>query len=85
MSFRVSSKTLKELENNPKLILIEKPLCEPNMKDLEVLYQKSKKSNTKILVGYNHIVSKASLKLKDYFKIKYYFFEYLQILKISLI
>ena len=57
---------LKELENNPKLILIEKPLCEPNMNDLDILYEKSKKINTKILVGYNHIVSKASLKLKDY-------------------
>jgi predicted dehydrogenase len=56
---------LKELENMPKLILIEKPLSEPSMKGLFDLYMKSKNSKTKILIGYNHVVSAASLKLES--------------------
>lgn len=57
---------LKELENEPKIILIEKPLCEPTMKDLDILFEASKNTSTKILVGYNHIVSKASQRLDNY-------------------
>ena len=62
---------LKELENLPKLILIEKPLCEPAMKDLDLLYKLSKNTNTIILVGYNHVVSKAAFKMKQFLKEDY--------------
>ena len=57
---------IKELENSPKIILIEKPLCEPSMKNLDLLYNLSKNSNTKVLVGYNHVVSKANINLQNY-------------------
>lgn len=57
---------IQELNNNPKLILIEKPLCEPSMYELDKLYNLSKTSNTRILVGYNHVVSSASIKFKDF-------------------
>ena len=62
---------LRELENNPKVILIEKPLCEPAMKDLDLLFEASKKTNTKILVGYNHVVSKAAQQLDTYLTADY--------------
>lgn len=62
---------LKELENNPKVILIEKPLCEPAMKDLDLLFEASKNTNTKILVGYNHVVSKAAQELNKYLSTDY--------------
>jgi len=39
---------------NPKLMLIEKPLCQPNMNGLDELKQKIEHSDTTVLVGFNH-------------------------------
>lgn len=39
---------------NPKIILIEKPLCRPDLNGLKELQSELIKTNTKILVGYNH-------------------------------
>jgi len=48
----VATKVLEDIK--PKAILIEKPLCPPNMKGLKSLKDKESKSNTTVLVGYNH-------------------------------
>ena len=37
-----------------KIILIEKPLCPPDLNGLSLLQEKLLGSNTKVLVGYNH-------------------------------
>ena len=39
---------------NPKIILIEKPLCPPDMNGLRDFQAKIDNSNTTVLVGYNH-------------------------------
>lgn len=48
----IASKVLQEIK--PNVILIEKPLCPPGMKGLETLKGIRAKSNTTVLVGYNH-------------------------------
>jgi predicted dehydrogenase len=47
---------IEELESKtaPKILLIEKPLCSPNLQELERIITVSKSSKTKVLVGYNH-------------------------------
>jgi predicted dehydrogenase len=43
------------LESNPpKLLLIEKPLCPPSLKDCETLLTKAKEVGTHVFVAYNH-------------------------------
>lgn len=48
----IATKVLEEIK--PKIILIEKPLCPPNIIGLEFLQNKIVQSNTRVLVGYNH-------------------------------
>lgn len=50
---------LQALKAKPKYILIEKPLCLPDLINAQKLYSMSKKSNTKIFIGYDHTVSKS--------------------------
>lgn len=45
-------KTLKE--ETPKVLLIEKPLCTPDLKNAQALFEASEASDTTVLVGYNH-------------------------------
>jgi len=42
----------------PPILLIEKPLCTPDLKGYEVLLSASRNKNTKILTGYNHVLTK---------------------------
>ncbi|QQG37870.1 MAG: Gfo/Idh/MocA family oxidoreductase [Candidatus Kaiserbacteria bacterium] len=51
---------LQALKEKPKLILLEKPLCEPTAKGLKELVEKAKKQGTILLVGYDHGVAEAS-------------------------
>ena len=60
---------LKELEETrPKVLLIEKPLCDPSLKNCKKLWEISKKSHTKILVGYNHNLTAQSIEAKRLLK-----------------
>lgn len=52
------------IEENPKAILVEKPLCSPNNNEIEIL-TKIENSNIPIFVGYDHVVSKASNKITE--------------------
>ena len=54
----------KALNEHPKGIMIEKPLCSPNSEYLIEILELKKQSKTKIFVGYDHAVSKSV----DYFK-----------------
>lgn len=55
----------------PKLILLEKPLSSPDLKGIETLVTIAKEKNVQICVGYNHIVSKASLYLNQFLTTDY--------------
>ncbi len=61
---------LKALDYQPKAILIEKPLCTPSKEGLEEFIKKSHISKTKLFVGYNHVVGKASNKVAELVKKK---------------
>ena len=62
---------IKVLESNPpKLILIEKPLCTPNLNDLFILKELACKKGVEVCVGYNHIVSEAAKYIEKYLNIE---------------
>ena len=50
---------LEAINENPKAILVEKPLCVPSNIEIETL-SKIENTNIPIFVGYDHVVSKAS-------------------------
>ncbi len=54
---------LEALNQNPKAIIIEKPLCTPDLKNVDKLKKMSIQKNIPIFVGYDHIVGEASEKL----------------------
>src|SRR5690606_2107940 len=45
---------LDALEENPRAILIEKPLCPPDLKGCAELWEKSQSGSTRVFVGYDH-------------------------------
>lgn len=48
-------------KNPPKVILVEKPMLTPNMKDAQELYRLSRSKNVTITVGYNHALTQNTL------------------------
>ncbi len=51
---------LEALKENPKALLIEKPLCSPSLDGAETLKTRVSESNTLAFVGYDHVVGKAA-------------------------
>lgn len=51
---------LEALEERPKAILIEKPVCCPDLAGADKLYKRAKELGIPIFVGYDHVVGKAS-------------------------
>jgi predicted dehydrogenase len=51
---------IKSLEESPGAILIEKPLCTPCLERSNELFEMSKRSNTIICVGYDHVLGMAT-------------------------
>ena len=51
---------LKALQEKPKAILIEKPLCSPNLQDAETLRRLASDAHVSVFVGYDHVVGKAA-------------------------
>lgn len=50
---------LEALKEKPKLMLLEKPLCGPEAKDLKKLVALAKKQKTMLVVGYDHGVAES--------------------------
>ena len=51
---------LEALTENPKALLIEKPLCPPSLDGAETLKTQVSESNTFAFVGYDHVVGQAA-------------------------
>lgn len=51
----------------PQVLLIEKPLCPPSLKDCERLAQIARKAGTRVLVGYNHTLTSNTLLAEQWF------------------
>jgi len=56
---------LKALDEEPRAILIEKPICEPSLSGANELISLSEKNNIKIFSGYNHVLGEASDKFSN--------------------
>lgn len=56
---------IKSLAEQPKAILIEKPLCTPDLHKANELFTLSQNSNTIICVGYDHVLGMASRKIEE--------------------
>lgn len=56
---------LEALKEAPRAILIEKPICTPEMKNVEDFLKIYKSNKTKVFVGYDHVLGDASQKVKE--------------------
>ena len=52
------------IKENPRAILVEKPLCSPNLKEINIL-KELVSLRTPIFVGYNHIVGPSVTKIVE--------------------
>ncbi len=59
---------MQALRESPKAILIEKPLCPPSLDGAQEVCETARTSTTKIFVGYNHVVGKATQKVEELIK-----------------
>ena len=57
-----------ELKNKPKGILVEKPVCRPNLKEINKVEKIIQNSKTRIFVGYNHVISEGVKKVTNLVK-----------------
>jgi predicted dehydrogenase len=51
---------LEALDGEPKALLIEKPVCTPDLADADVLLAKAKAKHCSLFVGYDHVVGAAA-------------------------
>jgi predicted dehydrogenase len=51
---------LEALNENPKAILVEKPLCGPDLEELNTLINMAEQRGIKLFTGYDHVVGKAT-------------------------
>ena len=56
------------LEETPNGILVEKPLCEPAMKNVQRLVESSKRLKIPVFTGYDHVVGQAAEKCSELLK-----------------
>ena len=51
---------LSALKENPRAILVEKPLCKPDLELADEFYRAVQDSGVKVFVGYDHVVGRAT-------------------------
>jgi predicted dehydrogenase len=52
------------LREKPRAVLIEKPLCPPDLSQTQELHLASKASGARVFVGYNHVIAPALVELE---------------------
>ncbi len=57
---------LEALDESPRALQIEKPLCPPDLQGASRLVQVAEQSSTTAFVGYDHLVGKATRRLEQY-------------------
>ncbi len=58
------------IKEGAKTILVEKPLCTPDLAGAQELLNEANESGCSIFVGYDHAISKSALIMSDYLKQK---------------
>lgn len=56
---------LEALEENPRAIQVEKPVCMPDLEGANELYTKARAQNVPVFVGYDHVVGSAAAKVDE--------------------
>ncbi len=56
---------MQALKENPRAILIEKPLCPPDLKGAQELWQAAQTGSTRVFVGYDHAVGAAAQNVEN--------------------
>jgi predicted dehydrogenase len=51
------------VKEGAKIVLVEKPLCTPDLNGAQELYDEAKKANCKVFVGYDHAISKSAISM----------------------
>ena len=60
LAFNRCSQFLLRIVREAKAILIEKPVCGPDLVGANELYDRAKREGVEILVGYDHVVGKSA-------------------------
>jgi len=55
---------LSALDEKPKAILVEKPVCTPDLAGAQTLWERSNAENIPVFVGYDHVVGVASVNVE---------------------
>jgi len=59
---------LKAIEERPRALQIEKPLCLPSLEDAQTLWEIAQSAKIPVFVGYDHVVGKAAKKAEEILK-----------------
>ena len=59
---------LAAVQERPRAVLVEKPLCTPDLKGAQALFESAAVNNVAVFTGYDHVVGKASLRFGDIVK-----------------
>ncbi|MDZ4816284.1 MAG: Gfo/Idh/MocA family oxidoreductase [Verrucomicrobiota bacterium] len=59
---------IEALKEEPRAILIEKPLCPPDLAGADELWIRTIESRTRVYCGFDHVVGKAALKFAEIFQ-----------------
>jgi predicted dehydrogenase len=56
------------VKEGAKTVLVEKPLCTPDLSGAQELYEEAAEANCAVFVGYDHAIAKSSLRMAKYIK-----------------
>jgi predicted dehydrogenase len=56
---------LQVLKEKPQVIIIEKPICPPALEQAQELWERSGELDTRVYVGYDHVVGKATERVEQ--------------------
>jgi predicted dehydrogenase len=56
---------IKALEEAPKALLIEKPICGPDLARAQELFELAAAGNTEVFTGYDHVIGKVAVKTRE--------------------
>lgn len=56
---------LEAVSESPRAILVEKPLCTPDLAGAQELFEHSRKQNVAIFTGYDHVVGEAAQRMGE--------------------
>jgi predicted dehydrogenase len=56
------------VKEGAKVVLVEKPLCSPDLQGAQELFEEAKAANCTVFIGYDHAISKSAIKMSNLLK-----------------